>query len=81
MLRCSDGSLYTGITTDIDRRVKEHNGGKLGSKYVRTRLPAKLVYSEGLKSQQEAMKRELEIKSWHRKRKLQLISDTFPEKK
>lgn len=73
MLRCSDESLYTGITKDVDRRVKEHNSGKIGSKYVRSRLPAVLIYFEGCKSHHEALRRELDIKSWRREKKLELI--------
>jgi len=72
ILRCADGSLYTGITKDVTRRLNEHNS-KRGSAYVRSRLPAKLVYKEPCKTKSEALKREAEIKSWPRERKLNLI--------
>ena len=55
MLRCADGSLYTGITTDITRRVAEHNGGgPLGSRYTRTRRPVELAYVEAVANRAEA---------------------------
>ena len=70
--RCKDDSLYTGITTDIKRRVSEHNLG-IGAKSLRGKLPVELVYSEGYNSQGEARKREEAIKSWKREYKLKLI--------
>ncbi|MFZ7130898.1 MAG: GIY-YIG nuclease family protein [Eubacteriales bacterium] len=73
MLRCADGSLYTGWTTDIARRLKQHNKGA-ASKYTRVRLPVALVYSEVLSSKQEALKREYEIKQYKKKRKEDLIN-------
>lgn len=72
MLRCGDGSVYTGITTDVARRVSEHNAGK-GSRAVRGRLPARLVYREKFRSRGPASKREAEIKRWPRTMKLALI--------
>ena len=72
MLRCSDGSLYTGITTDVDRRVKEHNSGK-GSKYVRSRRPAELVWREDAKSRSEALRREAAIKALSKADKERLV--------
>jgi putative endonuclease len=72
MLLCSDGSLYTGITTDVDRRVKEHNSGK-GSKYVRSRRPAELVWREDAESRSGALRREAEIKSLSRTEKEALV--------
>lgn len=73
ILRCADGALYTGSTTDIDRRVKEHNDGK-GGACTRSRLPAKLVYKEILPNRSEAQKREAQIKGLSRDKKLALIS-------
>ncbi len=73
IVKCSDDSFYTGISTDIDRRVAKHNSGK-GAKYVRTRLPVELVYSETFETHVEAIKREILIKTWPRERKLKLIS-------
>lgn len=71
LLKCSDGSLYTGITTDIDRRVEEHNGGK--SIFTRGRVPVALIYSEKSTGRSSATKREKEIKGWRREKKLELI--------
>ena len=78
MLECSDGSLYTGYTVNLTNRVKTHNQGK-GSKYVRSRLPAKLVYHEVLGSKSDAMKREYAIKQLNRASKLKLIQDKVSE--
>ncbi len=75
MLRCADGSLYTGITTDVDRRVAEHNGdGVLGARYTRSRRPVELVYVEAAASRAEATRREAEIKRLDRVRKLALCA-------
>jgi putative endonuclease len=75
----SDGTYYTGITKDVERRMHEHNQvDSKSAKYLRTRRPAKLVYSEEKNSQGEAMKRERAIKKLPRDRKEQLI---FEEKK
>ncbi|EGJ27207.1 GIY-YIG catalytic domain protein [Streptococcus porcinus str. Jelinkova 176] len=57
VLECADKTLYTGYTTDIDRRIKTHNEGK-GAKYTRSRLPVKLLYTESFESKQEAMSAE-----------------------
>lgn len=62
ILRCADGTLYTGITTDLARRVKEHNTGKAGARYTRSRRPVVLVYSEAVENRSEASKREHAIK-------------------
>jgi len=73
MLRCADGSLYTGITTDVVRRVAEHNGdGAPGARYTRSRRPVKLVYLEAVASRSEATRREAAIKRLDRERKLAL---------
>lgn len=74
MLECSDGTLYSGYTTDIEKRLKNHNAGK-GSKYTRARLPVKLVYLEECEDKSSAMSRECQLKKLNRKRKLQLISE------
>lgn len=71
ILKCSDNSLYTGITNDIDKRIKTHNQGN-GAKYTRGRLPIKLVYSELVKDKPTALRREIEIKKMSRKQKLEL---------
>jgi putative endonuclease len=72
MLECADGSLYTGWTPDLEKRVCQHNAGH-GSKYVRSRLPARLRYSECFDTKSEAMRRECEIKKLCRADKLALI--------
>lgn len=72
MLRCADGSLYTGITTDLVRRVKKHEEGK-GARYTHGRGPFQLVYQEFHENRAEASKREMAIKSLSRTRKLALI--------
>ncbi|MHB0856630.1 MAG: GIY-YIG nuclease family protein [Anaerolineae bacterium] len=71
MLRCNDGSLYTGWTTDPARRLAKHNAGR-GSRYTRVRRPVVLVYLEGHASRAEAMRREQTIKGMSRARKLGL---------
>jgi putative endonuclease len=74
MLRCADGSLYTGITKDITRRIDEHNNdGKLASAYTRSRRPVTLVYQETCKDRSVASIREAEIKSLSREEKEILI--------
>ena len=72
MIRCSDGSLYTGVTTDIKRRISEHSSGK-GASYTQGRTPVTLVYNERRPNRSKAMKREAEIKSWPRGKKSDLI--------
>lgn len=72
MLQCRDGTLYTGITTDVARRTAVHNSGK-GAKYTRSRLPVTVVYQEPQPDKSAALKRELAIKRLTRAQKLQLI--------
>ena len=72
MLRCADGSLYTGYTTDPERRLKEHNAGK-GAKYTRTRTPCVMVHCEAFPSKEEAMRREYEIKHRLTKKEKELL--------
>ena len=74
MLRCRDGSLYTGWTNDLEKRLKAHNSG-VASKYTRARLPAELVYSEEWESKEAAMSREWHIKQLTREEKLKLIEN------
>lgn len=75
MLRCADGSLYTGITTDVERRLAEHNGnGAPGARYTRSRRPVALVYAEAAASRAEATRREAAIKRLDRARKLALCA-------
>jgi UV DNA damage endonuclease len=72
VLRCADGSLYTGITNDLERRLEQHNGGT-ASRYTRSRLPVTLAYQESQTNQSMALKRELAIKAMSRKAKEVLI--------
>ena len=74
ILRCQDDTLYTGWTTDLEKRVETHDLGK-GAKYTRTRLPVELVYYEAFASKEEAMSREWHIKQLSRKDKLRLIQE------
>lgn len=78
MLRCADGTLYTGYTDDPERRARVHNAGK-GAKYTRSRLPVELVYREALGDKSAALRREREIKRLTRKQKLALIADQSQE--
>ncbi len=72
MVRCSDGSLYTGIATDVPSRVVKHNEGK-ASKYTRSRLPVELVYCESVLSHGDALRREYAIKQLPAKAKHDLL--------
>ena len=72
MLRCGDGTLYTGITDDIQRRLAAHRAGK-GAKYTRGRGPLELVYQEELPDKSDALKREYAIKRLRREEKEQLL--------
>ena len=72
ILRCGDGTLYTGITVDVDHRFQMHQSGK-GAKYTRSRLPVQLVYREESADKSAALKREVEIKRLSREEKLKLI--------
>jgi predicted GIY-YIG superfamily endonuclease len=72
ILRCGDGTLYTGITTDVEARLETHRAGK-GAKYTRGRGPLELVYSEECGTHSEALKRELRIKAMTRDEKERTI--------
>ena len=72
LLRCADGSLYTGIAKDVDRRCQRHNAGT-ASRYTRSRLPVVLVYQEGHASRSLALRREAAIKALSRRQKEALI--------
>ena len=74
ILRCADGTLYTGITNNLDRRVSEHETGQ-GAKYTKGRGPFQLVYNEACEDRGAASKRENEIKSLSRDEKLKLVAD------
>jgi len=73
ILQCSDATLYTGIATDVKRRLQEHNSSEKAAKYTKARRPVSLVYSEESQDRSSASKREYEIKKLSRKQKLELI--------
>ena len=74
ILRCSDNSLYTGITTDLERRIKEHNNSnKLGAKYTRVRRPVSLVYSETSLNRKTASQKEYKLKRLNKSEKEKLV--------
>ena len=77
ILRCADGTLYTGWTNDLQQRLKTHNAGK-GGKYTRSRLPVELVYYEQYPTKAEAMSREWHLKRMPRAKKLRLIAGDAP---
>ncbi len=72
VVRCADGTLYTGVTTEIARRVEEHNGGK-GARYTASRRPVRLVWEEEHRDRSSAQRREAAIKSLSRSRKEELV--------
>ncbi len=72
IVKCSDGTYYTGWTNNLEKRIACHNAGK-GAKYTKARLPVELAYYEAFESKQEAMKREWEIKQMTRREKMGLI--------
>ncbi len=74
ILKCRDGSFYTGITTDLKRRVGEHNTSKLGARYTASRRPVEMVYSKKFKNRSTASREEARIKKLKRVEKLELIS-------
>jgi predicted GIY-YIG superfamily endonuclease len=74
VLRCADGTLYTGITKDLTRRTRQHNHGT-GARYTRSRCPVKLVYQETQRGQGPALKREAAIKRLTRRQKLAMVRE------
>lgn len=74
ILKCADKTLYTGITTDLKRRIIEHNDSKLGARYTSARRPVKLAYSKRFKNRSNATKEEARIKRLSRTQKLELIN-------
>ncbi len=77
ILLCEDNSLYTGSTNNLEKRFDTHKNGK-GGKYTRSRKPVQLIYSEEYKTKSEALKREIEIKSWPRIKKLRDLKLQLP---
>ena len=74
ILKCADDTLYTGVTTDIERRLKEHNHEKIGAKYTRARRPVSLVYQETHLTRSEATRREAELKKFSKTEKQRLFA-------
>ena len=74
ILRCADGTLYSGWTNNLEKRLAAHNSGK-GAKYTKTRLPVELVYFESFESKNQAMSREAQFKQLSREQKLKLINE------
>ena len=78
ILRCSDNSLYTGVTTDCERRLHEHNHTARGAKYTRARRPVELAYSEAAESRSAAQQREAQIKRLTPRQKAELVAQGRP---
>ena len=74
IVECKDGTLYTGWTNNLEKRLEAHNSGK-GAKYTKTRRPVKIVYTEMFETKEEAMSREFAIKRLSRQQKLNLINE------
>ena len=79
LLRCADGTLYTGFTNDLARRLAAHNAGR-GAKYTRGRRPVELVYWESFSNTSSALRREYAIKQLPRRQKLTLIQSSVPSR-
>ena len=75
VVRCSDGSLYCGVTTDLDRRIHEHNNTSKGAKYTRSRRPVELVYAGQCDDRSDAQKREWGFKTLKRSEKVALLNE------
>jgi putative endonuclease len=73
VVQCNDGTLYTGVTTDTDRRIHEHNTSKRGAKYTKTRRPVKLVYKRRYATRSEAQRVEYQFKQMVRGEKIEII--------
>jgi len=74
IVKCNDGTLYTGVTTNIDRRIREHNSTKRGAKYTRSRRPVELVWTKEYENRSEVQSAEYEFKKLTHKQKLEIIS-------
>lgn len=75
ILKCADNTLYTGITTEVTRRVEEHNSSDKGAKYTKNRRPVELVYEKEYRSRVEACREEYRIKKLSRKEKFKLLNN------
>ena len=78
ILECSDKTFYTGSTHNIEKRIEEHNNGKKGARYTRSRRPVKLVYVEACSTLSDAFKAEVRIKKLSKARKMRLIENCSP---
>lgn len=76
ILLCKDRSLYTGISNNLEQRFSDHKNGK-GGRYTRSHKPIKLIYSDKFLTKSEALKREIEIKSWTREKKIKILKLVF----
>lgn len=76
ILECSDGTYYTGITNDLDKRMRIHNSGK-GARYTSRRIPVKCVYQQNGLTQRKARQEEIILKDWSKKKKIKLIEGVF----
>lgn len=76
ILKCADGTLYVGSTNDLTNRLKQHNNSKSGAHYTKIRRPVVLVHSEKCENYSVARKREAEIKSWKREKKMELVNSS-----
>ena len=81
IVKCSDGSFYTGVARDLDKRIDEHNYGVLGAKYTRTRRPVSLVYAKRKRNRSYAQKEEARIKNLSKEEKIKLIEKYGNSKK
>ena len=75
IIKCSDDTLYTGYTSDLEKRLEEHNESKKGAKYTRSRRPVTLIYTEHFRKKESAMRREAQIKKLSRKDKKKLFKE------
>ena len=73
ILKCADDTLYTGITVDLERRIAEHNGSKLGAKYTKCRRPVELLFAQEFATRSQATKEEARIKALSRAEKIEII--------
>lgn len=73
IVQCSDKSLYTGCTNNLEKRLAEHNNSKRGARYTKIRRPVKPVYNESFDNLLAARRREAQIKSWSRKKKMEFV--------
>jgi len=73
ILKCADGTLYAGITVDLERRLKEHNSSGFGAKYTRSRRPVELAYSKKFRNRSTASREEARIKSLPREQKIEMV--------